>query len=88
MIPRFLRRLLLAGVLALGFADAASAQQPFVTDDTEVTPLHEFHFEYANTYVALSKSANPDLRQDTSNFVIQFGILKNLEANIDFPLIY
>jgi hypothetical protein len=82
------RRTFLLGLLALGLAGAALAQQPFVTDDTEVTPLREFHFEYANSYVKLPKGANPDLRQDTSNFVIQFGLLKGLEANIDFPLIY
>jgi hypothetical protein len=81
-------RLLLLAALALAGAGTARAQQPFVTDDTEVTPLHEFHFEYANSYVALSKSAHPDLRQDTNNFVIQFGLLSGLEANVDFPLIY
>jgi len=82
-----LRTLLFA---ALGIAGAATApaQQPFVTDDAEVTPTNEFHFEYANSYVALSKSAHPDLRQDTNNFVIQFGLLPGLEANVDFPLIY
>jgi outer membrane putative beta-barrel porin/alpha-amylase len=83
----FLRGLVFAS-LAIGAATPAAAQQPFVTDDTEVTPAHEFHFEYSNSYVALPTNANPDLRQDTNNFVIQFGLLKNLEANIDFPLIY
>ncbi|HYK40823.1 MAG TPA: transporter [Thermoanaerobaculia bacterium] len=73
---------------AIAAARPAAAQQPFLTDDTEVTPAHEFHFEYANSYVALSRNANPDLRQDTNNFVIQFGLLNNLEANVDFPLIY
>jgi hypothetical protein len=88
VIPRSAGRTLFFGLLALGLACVSLAQQPFATDDTEVTPLHEFHFEYANSYVALSKGVNPDLRQDTSNFVIQFGLLKGLEANIDFPLIY
>jgi hypothetical protein len=86
--PVIARRALFFGLLALGLAGPSLAQTPFVTDDTEVTPFHEFHFEYANSFVELPKRANPDLRQDTSNFVVQFGLLKNLEANVDFPLIY
>ncbi|MEO8430837.1 MAG: transporter [Acidobacteriota bacterium] len=66
---------------------AGKAQQPFVTDDADVTPRREFHFEYYNEYVALSQSASPDLRQDTSNFVIQYGLFNGFEVNVDLPLI-
>jgi Putative MetA-pathway of phenol degradation len=68
-------------------AAAVSAQQPFVSDDAEVTDKGKWHFEYYNSYVELSRSAAPDLRQDTNNFVIQYGVIENLEANVDFPLI-
>jgi hypothetical protein len=64
------------------------AQQPFLTDDAEVTPRTEWHFEYFNQYVTLSKNAAPDERQNWSNFVIQYGLLEGLEANIDFPILY
>jgi hypothetical protein len=65
----------------------ASLAQPFVTDDAEVTPRGRFHFEYANEFYILQKDAYPNLRQDTSNFVIQYGLFDGLEVNMDFPLI-
>jgi len=63
------------------------AQQPFVTDDAEVTERGKWHFEYANQYVLLQKSFYPNLRQDTNNFVIQYGLFERVEVNMDFPLI-
>jgi hypothetical protein len=75
-------------LLALfGAAAAARGQQPFVSDDAEVTAQGRWHFEYFNEYAALSRNVAPDLRQDLNNFVIQYGLLKNLEVNIDFPII-
>ncbi len=65
----------------------AGAQQPFLTDDAEVTPERQWHFEISNEYVVLSRSASPDLRQDTSNFVVQYGLFKGFEINVDLPLI-
>ncbi|HEY6928522.1 MAG TPA: hypothetical protein VJA66_02495 [Thermoanaerobaculia bacterium] len=64
------------------------AQQPFVSDDAEVTPKKEWHFEYFNQYATLSKNAAPDIRQNWSNFVIQYGLLEGLEVNVDFPILY
>jgi len=80
------RTTLLLFVLA-GGAVSARAQQPFVTDDAEVTPSRKWHFEYFNEYAALSRNASPDLRQDTNNFVIQYGLFDGLEINVDFPII-
>jgi hypothetical protein len=74
----------------LGLSACASglgAQQPFVTDDADVTAKGKWHFEYYNQYAWLSHNAYPDLRQDTNNFVIQYGLLPNLEVNVDFPII-
>jgi hypothetical protein len=73
-------------LLALG-APSSSAQQPFLTDDAEVTSRGHVHFEYANEFYVLQKAAYPNLRQDTSNFVIQYGLLDGVEVNMDFPLI-
>ena len=36
----------------------------------------------------LAKSAAPDLRQNTNNFVVQYGLAPGLEVNVDFPIIY
>jgi hypothetical protein len=71
-----------------GMAACARAQQPFVSDDAEVTARGLWHFEYYNQYVDLPHSALPDVRQDTNNFVIQYGLLDNLEVNVDFPVLY
>lgn len=85
--PTLLKRFALAGVLAALGAASASAQQPFATDDAEVTERGHLHFEYANEFYVLQKSAHPNLRQDTNNFVIQFGLFDGVEVNMDFPLI-
>jgi hypothetical protein len=78
----------LAPVVLLLVAPAAWAQQPFVTDDAEVTPLGQWHFEYFNEFAVLAKTAAPDLRQDWNNFVIQYGAATGLELNVDFPILY
>ena len=82
-----MRRLSILAGLLLSCAGISSAQQPFVSDDAEVTARREWHFEYANTFAVLQKSGYPNLRQDTSNFVIQYGLFEHVEVNMDFPLI-
>ena len=52
-----------------------------------MTPKAHFNFEYSNYYAVLPRSAAPDHWQDTNNFVIQYGLLGNLELNVDFPII-
>ncbi len=85
--PRHLTRpAILAGLLLL-CAGLTRAQQPFATDDAEVTAKGHWHFQYANEYAVLQKSDYPNLRQDTSNFVIQYGLFDGVEVNMDFPLI-
>jgi hypothetical protein len=80
-------------ILALGAAlfflagSPAAAQQPFATDDAEVTDAGHWHFQFSNEYDLLQKSAAPNLRQDWSNFVFQYGLANHLEVNVDFPLI-
>jgi hypothetical protein len=86
LFPKMARAGLLA--LLLSAPDAgAFAQQPFVTDNAGVTPKGAWHVEYFNEFAALSKSASPDLRQDWSNFVVQYGLLPGLEVNVDFPIL-
>src|SRR5262249_23787502 len=81
-------RLYLSVLLLSAVTAPILAQQPFITDDAEVTPKQEWHFEYFNQYAVLSKNAAPDLRQDWSNFVFQYGVLEGLEVNVDFPILY
>ena len=64
----------------------AGAQQPFFTDDTDVTPRGKFHFEFRNEHDLLQHSAFPNLRQNTANFKLNTGILHGLEIGIESPL--
>src|SRR5215510_11656780 len=74
-------------LLIVALAASARAQLPFLTDDAAVTPKGRWNFEYSNEYAVLPKSATPDHWQDTNDFVIQYGLLRNLELNVDFPII-
>jgi hypothetical protein len=82
-----------AGILVLGSAllvlaaPPARAQQPFVTDDAEVTDAGHWHFQFSNEYDVLRSSAYPNLRQDWTNLVFQYGLARRVEVNVDFPVI-
>ena len=82
-----MRRVAILAGLLLSCAGISPAQQPFVSDDAEVTARRAWHFEYANTFAVLPRSSHPNLRQDTSHFVVQYGLFDRLEVNIDLPLI-
>ena len=61
------------------------AQLPFYTDDTNVTEVGKVHFEFFNEFDALQPEQFPDLRQNTSNFKINFGLPFHLELDFDAP---
>jgi hypothetical protein len=82
-----MRRASLGAILLL-LAARAFAQQPFATDDAEVTEKGHWHFQYANEYDRLHDNAYPNERQNTNNFVIQYGLFSTVEVNMDFPLIW
>lgn len=77
--------------VALTFAVAlclpARAQAPFVTDDTGVADLHKWHIEFNNEYDVLKHSDLPNLRQNTANFKISYGVVKNVELGFDNQLL-
>jgi hypothetical protein len=66
---------------------AASAQQPFVTDDTDTTPKGHFHFEFSNEFDLLQRSAFPSRKQNTADFELDYGLLDSLEIGIESPLL-
>ena len=76
--------LILAVVLCSG---SAFAQQPFVTDDTDVTPRHKFHFEFSDEFDSLQRSSFPNLRQNTADFELDYGLFKNVEVGFEAPLL-
>ena len=66
---------------------AANAQQPFYTDDADVTDKKKFHLQISNEYDILQRASYPSLRQNTSVFELDYGLLSNVEVGIDGPLI-
>src|SRR6266542_2765667 len=58
---------------------SANSQQPFYTDDADVTPKGHFHFEFSNQADWLQRSSFPALKQNTADFELDYGIAKGLE---------
>ncbi len=75
--------LLLFAVLAN--AAPVRAQLPFYTDDPAVTDPGKWHFEFFNELDALQSSQYPDLRQNTANLKLNYGLPHNLELDVDAP---
>lgn len=74
-------------IIVVCFASNADAQQPFTTDDADVTPRHKFHFEFSNEYDLLPRSAFPNLKQNTADFELDYGLFENVEIGIEAPLL-
>jgi hypothetical protein len=85
-MPSAVRILLLFFVTVLGGSRAMYAQLPFYTDDTSVTERGKFHLEFFNEYDALQLQY-PNLRQNTSNLKLNYGLPRNLEFDVDVPYI-
>lgn len=64
-----------------------NAQQPFETDDADTTPKHHFHFEFSDEFDLLQTSAFPNVKQNTADFELDYGLLDNLEVGIEVPLL-
>ena len=62
-----------------------SAQMPFYTDNADVTNQGTLHFEIYNELDDLQSALYPDLRQNTTNFKINYGLPRNLELDFDIP---
>ena len=75
----------LTGCAVLFMAEPGVAQLPFYTDDPAVTEAGVLHFEFFNEFDGLQSSEFPDLRQNTSNFKINYGLKHSLELDLDFP---
>jgi len=67
------------------FCLSTHGQQPFSTDDADVTPKGHFHFEFSNQFDWLQRSSFPSLRQNTADFELDYGLVKNLEVGIESP---
>ena len=70
--------------VAICFAGPLAAQLPFYTDDPAVTELGKWHFEFFDEFDALQLQY-PNLRQNTANYKLQYGLPFDLELNVDVP---
>jgi hypothetical protein len=77
--------LLVPLVAALVYSVPTLAQLPFYTDDPAVTAPGQWHFEFFNEVDALQSSQYPDLRQNTSNLKLNYGLPHSLELDVDSP---
>ena len=82
-----LYRSLLTLIFLFVVSGITQAQQPFVTDDADVTPKGKFTLQIGNEYDILQRVAYPALRQNTTGFEIDYGVLKNVEVGFSLPLL-
>src|SRR6266478_613572 len=80
----FLSRVLPLLSCALWIAEPLLDQLPFYTDDPAVTERGKWHFEFFNEFDALQHQY-PNLRQNTTNYKLNYGLPHNLELDLDFP---
>jgi hypothetical protein len=84
---RLHKLLLLVSTLLLALPCAVLAQQPFYTDDADVTPKRHLHFEISSELDWLQRSSFPTLKQNTLDAELDYGLLENLEVGVEVPLL-
>jgi len=70
--------------LLLCLAKPIAGQLPFYTDDPVVTAPGKWHFEFFNEYDVLQLQF-PNIRQNTANGKLNYGLSHNLELDVDYP---
>ena len=58
---------------------------PFYTDNADVTGQGTLHFEFFNEFDGLQSAEYPDLRQNTFNYKVNYGLPFDLELDFDAP---
>ncbi|HEV7475817.1 MAG TPA: transporter [Pyrinomonadaceae bacterium] len=85
--PHKFFRQLLPALSLVAFVATATAQQPFVTDDTDTTPKGHFHFEFSNELDWLQAEVLPSVKQNTADFELDYGLFERVEIGIEAPLL-
>jgi hypothetical protein len=78
-------RIIFVLLCALWNAGLLRSQMPFYTDNADVTDQGTLHFEFFNEFDGLQSAQYPDLRQNTANFKVNFGLPHGLELDFDAP---
>jgi Putative MetA-pathway of phenol degradation len=86
-ISRTILGLLFTPTILFATLSSVLAQQPFVTDDADVTPRGHIHLEVTNEFDLLPRSAFPNLKQNTLIVELDYGLFDNLEIGVAPPLI-
>ncbi len=86
-MPRELLSLIFNLALLILIPLTAQAQQPFITDNADVTPKTHFHFEFGNEFDLLQRSSFPGLKQNTADFKLNYGLVEGLEIGIESPFL-
>lgn len=70
--------------LLVCLTEPTAGQLPFYTDDPAVTAPGKWHFEFFNEYDVLQLQS-PNIRQNTANGKLNYGLPHNLELDVDYP---
>ena len=65
----------------------AHAQQPFVTDDADVTDKGKWHLQVSDEYDLLQRALYPAKAQNTTNIAIDYGLWHGVEIGFAPPLL-
>ena len=82
-----IRTAFLSACFLILIALPAKAQQPFYTDDADVTEKRKFHLQISNEFDVLQRFNYPSRYQNTTVFELDYGLLKDVEIGVDYPLI-
>src|SRR5690349_9447464 len=86
-LPSLIRQAMLVILFGFSLTLTAHAQQPFYTDDADVTEYKHFHIQFNNEFDVLQRFDYPSLTQNTSALEVGYGLAKNLEVSVNGPLI-
>ena len=84
---RWLHKIFLLALFGFLVTLTAHAQQPFLTDDADVTEYKHFHIQFSNEFDVLQRFDYPSLTQNTSVLEVGYGVWRNLEVSVNGPLI-
>lgn len=79
------RWVLLLLAFSLCATRSSQGQLPFYTDDPSVTENGKWHFEFFNEFDFLQQPQFPNLRQNTVNYKLNYGLPYDLELDVDSP---
>jgi hypothetical protein len=87
MIKTHLARAASLALLLISCSFVARAQQPFNTDDADVTGKGKLHLQVGDEYDVLQRALYPAKTQNTTVVEIDYGLWKNVEIGFAPPLL-